>query len=68
MRHRFLCLLVASLCLASLCVQAKPAPWRLWRSKTSGAMICAANPPGEGWVAVDGPFADPQCQRLQPRS
>lgn len=42
---------------------AAPAPWFLWRSALGDHDICAQFSPGDGWVAVKGPFADSGCRK-----
>lgn len=49
------CLLFSSL------LQAEPAPWYLWHSKTGGFAVCRQQFPGEGWVRQQGPFKKAQC-------
>ncbi|MDF1484263.1 hypothetical protein PY257_03550 [Ramlibacter sp. H39-3-26] len=45
-------------------VWAEPAPWYRWRSRVSGAVVCAQASPGEGWVRGGGPFRDARCAKL----
>ncbi len=42
---------------------AEPAAWYRWRSEESNVDICSQTPPGEGWVAVKGPYQDAVCKK-----
>ena len=39
-------------------LEAGPAAWYKWRSVESDIDICSQISPGDGWVAVKGPFQD----------
>lgn len=41
---------------------AAPAPWYKWRSKLTGAEVCAQFMQGD-WEVSAGPFSDPQCRK-----
>lgn len=43
---------------------ADPAAWYLWRSPQNESAICSQISPGEGWVAIKGPFQDAVCKKL----
>lgn len=42
---------------------AGPAPWYRWRSAQGDHDVCAQFSPGDGWVAVQGPFQDSACRK-----
>ncbi len=42
---------------------ADPAAWYLWRSPENPSAICSQLPPGDGWVAIKGPFQDGVCKK-----
>jgi hypothetical protein len=51
------------LALASPAVlNAAPAPWYQWRSKSTGALACSQTPLGPGWEKFAGPYRDARCE------
>lgn len=44
-------------------LEAGPAAWYKWRSVESDIDICSQISPGDGWVAVKGPFQDAVCKK-----
>ena len=55
----------ALICSALCCsfVWAEPAAWYLWRSPYADGSICSQISPGDGWVAVKGPYQDAGCKK-----
>jgi hypothetical protein len=47
-------------------LNAAPAPWYHWRSKSTGAVVCSQTPLGEGWARADGPYRDARCEKPLP--
>jgi hypothetical protein len=47
-------------------LNAAPAPWYRWRSKSTNALACSQTPLGEGWVRADGPYRDAHCEKPLP--
>ncbi|MFZ6690197.1 hypothetical protein [Undibacterium sp. SXout20W] len=45
-------------------VDAAPAAYYVWKSKTSDAQLCAQTSPGEFWEKATGPYKDPHCEKL----
>jgi hypothetical protein len=43
-------------------LQAGPAPWYQWRSKSTGALSCSQTPLGHGWEKFAGPYRDARCE------
>jgi hypothetical protein len=43
-------------------LNAAPAPWYQWRSKTTGDLACAQTPLGAGWEKFAGPYRDARCE------
>lgn len=43
---------------------AAPAPWFKWHSPDVDYEVCAQFSPGEGWVAIKGPFEDSKCRKV----
>ncbi len=61
-----LCLPFITLLTGPLAVQsawAKPAPWFVYQSKSTGHRICLQADPGKAWQLVSGPYRGPQCQQ-----
>jgi len=42
---------------------AEPAAWYKWHSPEADFDVCAQFSPGDGWVAVKGPFEDSACRK-----
>jgi len=40
------------------------AAWYKWHSQENQFDICSQTSPGDGWVAVKGPFEDANCKKL----
>ena len=57
-------MLVLALALVCVSLQAAPAAWYRWRIAESNVDICSQASPGEGWVAVKGPYQDAVCKKL----
>jgi len=65
MKHSILIALgLALACPAPL--DAAPAPWYHWRSRTTSAIVCSQTPLGDGWVRADGPYRDARCAKPLP--
>jgi hypothetical protein len=47
-------------------LNAAPAPWYHWHSKSTGAIVCSQTPLGEGWTRADGPYRDARCEKPLP--
>lgn len=47
-------------------LNAAPAPWYHWHSKSTGAIVCSQTPLGEGWARGDGPYRDARCEKPLP--
>ena len=45
-------------------LNAAPAPWYHWRSKSTGTIVCSQTPLGEGWERAHGPYRDARCEKL----
>ncbi|CAH0279402.1 hypothetical protein SRABI118_03726 [Massilia sp. Bi118] len=43
-------------------LNAEPAPWYQWRSKSTGDMACSQTPLGAGWEKFSGPYRDARCE------
>jgi hypothetical protein len=54
-------LIAAALCCSLVCADA--AAWYKWHSAESNFDICSQTSPGDGWVAVKGPFEDAHCKK-----
>lgn len=57
---------LSALLVGTLAVQpawAKPAPWFLFQSKSTGHKICLQADPGKAWQQVSGPYRGPQCRQ-----
>ena len=63
--HRAVLLMVI-LSMSSATLGARPAPWFNWRSKLTGALVCAQTPLGPGWERAFGPYQDSHCTKLLP--
>lgn len=48
--------------LASLRLQAAPAPWYYWRSTVDGTRACAQTSPGSAWERDSAAYDGPGCQ------
>jgi hypothetical protein len=55
--------IVLAVCTAAI---ADPAPWFQWRSRVSGARVCAQNMPVQGWAKETGPYRDSRCEKKSP--
>jgi hypothetical protein len=44
-------------------LNAAPAPWYHWRSKSTGTLVCSQTPLGAGWARADGPYRDAHCEK-----
>ena len=44
-------------------LEAAPAPWYQWRSKTTGSLACSQTPLGPGWEKASGPYRDAHCEK-----
>jgi len=56
-------IILLGLALASPAVlNAAPAPWYQWRSKSTGALTCSQTPLGPGWEKFAGPYRDARCE------
>ena len=64
MRYQRFALFIVITALVGGSVVAAPAAWYRWRSAESSVDICAQTSPGEGWVAVKGPYQDAVCKKL----
>ena len=53
--------ITAILCSSSLWADA--AAWYKWHSPVNNYDICSQTSPGDGWIAVKGPFEDAQCKK-----
>jgi len=62
MKTATLRLLACALLLPTM-LEAAPAPWYHWRSKTDGSLVCAQTPLGPGWDKADGPYRDAHCEK-----
>ena len=49
-----------------IALNAAPAPWYHWRSKSTNALVCSQTSLGEGWVRADGPYRDARCEKPLP--
>jgi hypothetical protein len=49
--------------IAAASALARPAPWFSWRSKSTGALVCAQTPLGPGWERATGPYQDSHCTK-----
>jgi hypothetical protein len=59
--------ILLGLTLASpIILNAAPAPWYQWRSKSTGAMACSQTPLGSGWEKFTGPYRDARCEIRMP--
>jgi len=47
-------------------LNAAPAPWYHWRSKSTGMLVCSQTPLGDGWARADGPYRDAHCEKPMP--
>lgn len=47
-------------------LNAAPAPWYKWRSRTTGEKVCSQTPLGDGWERDDGPYTDGRCVKRVP--
>jgi hypothetical protein len=55
--------ILLGLALASPAVlNAAPAPWYQWRSKSTGNLTCSQTPLGHGWEKFSGPYRDARCE------
>jgi hypothetical protein len=62
MQGKFSIAIVTAAALAiPLLLQAAPAPWYQWRSKTDGSMACSQTALGAGWERFSGPYRDARC-------
>lgn len=43
-------------------LNAAPAPWYQWRSKSTGVLTCSQTPLGPGWEQFAGPYRDARCE------
>lgn len=60
MKKEYLLSMLAA-CVVTAAIAA-PAPWYKWRSKLTGAEVCAQVMQGE-WEMVAGPYSDAQCRK-----
>jgi len=65
MKHSILIALGLALACPAL-LDAAPAPWYHWRSRTTSAIVCSQTPLGDGWVRADGPYRDARCAKPLP--
>ena len=51
--------------LASVCAAAYASEmsWYRWRSRISGAVVCAQISPGSAWYKFKGPYMDGTCRK-----
>ncbi len=51
--------------LASVCAAAYASEmsWYRWRSRVSGAVVCAQIYPGNAWYKFKGPYMDGTCRK-----
>jgi hypothetical protein len=61
MKRKFSIAIVIVATLATSLLQAAPASWYQWRSKTDGSLACSQTPLGAGWERFSGPYRDARC-------
>jgi len=55
---------IAAFAMAAASVNAAPASYYQWRSKSNGHLTCSQTPLGEGWERASGPYRDARCEKL----
>lgn len=55
-------ILTLALASAAPAIQAAPAGWYVFKSKTTGAEACMQTAPSSHWSAIRGPYRDAGCQ------
>ena len=55
--------LLVILALIYIVAFASGAPWYKWINLTDRTILCAQNPPGEGWAKYQGPYSESRCRK-----